>query len=364
MTWPLPQPSDIADRAAGVIEAEYARVYALRNPGAPPVQPDARSSNSLLAVDARVAAEATFDLYLYQGRLAKELMPDTAVDWLSRQGAIWGVPQGQPIAASGSVVAVGAPTTVIPADFPATAPGNVLYAAVAEGTIAASGTISIGVTAEVAGAAGNLAPSVVLTPVSPLGGLTSLTVDANGLTGGQDLEPIESWRARILQRIRNPSSGGNEGDWEGWARAALPGAIAHATSPGPGQVTIAIAMPGIPTPVAPSAAQIATVQAYVSDATARKPLGITPTVVAATLTPIPWTLHLNPDTPAIRAAAQEALQLWFAADAAIGGTLDISRGDAALSTADGEFSHDRQAPTADYSAGVTELPILGVVSFV
>jgi uncharacterized phage protein gp47/JayE len=364
MPWPLPQPADITDRAAGVIESEYARVYALRNPGAPPVQPDARSPNSLLAVDARVAADVTFDLYLYQSRLAKELMPDTAVDWLGRQGTIWGVPQGQPIEASGTVVAVGDIGTVIPMDFPATAPGNAIYQSTGTGTIGATGTLSVAFAAEVGGAAGNLVSGVVLTPVSPLGALTSLTVDANGLTGGQDIESTDSWRARILRRIQQRGSGGNESDWEQWAQEALPACIAHASSPGPGQVTVAIAMPGSPTPVAATTAQVATVQAYISNASARKPLGTTPTAIAATLTPIAWTIHLNPDTPAIRLAATAALELWFASDAGMESTLEISRGDAALSDADGEFSHDRTAPTADYTAGVAELPILGAVTFV
>ena len=366
MPFPIPQPGDIADRAAGVLEAEYARVYALRNPGAPPAVVDARSPNSLLAVEARVTDEVTFDLYLYQGRVAQELMPDTAQDWLARHAAIWGVTQGQPIAAAGSVVAVGVANTLIPAQFEATAPGNAIYQSVTASTIGASGTLEVAFTAQVAGSAGNLGSLVVLTPVAALDGLTSLTVDANGITGGQDAESLDSWRARILQRIRNPSAGGDEADWEGWAEAALPGCVAHAYTPGPGQVTVAIAMTGTGTPAvptAPTAAQVATVQAYIGDATARKPLGITPTAIAATLTPIPWTIHVNPDTPAVQQGASAALALWFGTDAVMGGTLDISRGDAALSAGSGEFNHDRITPTADYAAAAGELPIFGGIVF-
>ena len=364
MPWPIPQPDDIASRAAAVIEGEFARVYGLRNPGAAPVQPDARSPNSLLAIDARVTGDAAFDLYLYQARMAKELMPDTAVAWLARQGSIWGVPQGQPIAASGNAVftASAGAAVDVPAEFAMTAPGSVVYQTTASVTVPAGATASIPTVALVAGSAGNLAASVVLTPVSPLAGITSVMVDGNGLTGGQDLEAIASWRARILARIRNPSSGGSMTDWIGWAQAALPGCMANACSPGPGQVTVAIAIPDTPV-TAPTTAQLVAVQAYLSDATKRKPLGITVTVIAATLTPIPWTLHLNPDTTTIRAAAVSALTLWFAADATIGGVLDISRGDAALSSADGEFSHDRIAPTADYTCLPGELAVLGAVTF-
>jgi len=368
MPWTVPQPSDIADRAAGVLEAEYARVYALRNPGAPPATPDARSPNSLLAIDARLTGLTTFDLYLYQGRLAKELMPDTAEDWLPRHGAVWGITQGQPVAATGNGLFVTNAALVVPALFEITAPGGAVYETTAAGTIAAAGTLSVPVAAQAAGSAGDLPASTALTPVAPLGGLVSVAVDANGISGGADLESLDSFRARILQRIRARGAGGNASDWVQWAEQALPGALVAAISPGLGSVTVAIAMPAIAPAVGwrvPTAPELATATAYLNDGTARRPLGVPVVdVVAATLVPLNFTLHLNPDTVPIRAAAVTALTAWAIIDGAIGGTMEMSRADAALSAADGEFSHDRTLPAADYTAAPTSLPVLGTVSFV
>lgn len=368
MTWPIPAPGDITSRAAGALEVEFARVYALRNPGAPPATPDARSPNSLLAVHARSAELVTTDLYLYQTALAAELFVDTcSAAGLPRHGAKWGVPQGQPVAASGNAVFTVAAAIDVPAGFTLTAPGNAVYVATAAGTTTGAGSVSIPTAAQIAGSAGDLPALTALTPVNPLAGLVSVAVDANGLTGGEDLESTDSWRARIIQRIRQRGAGGNESDWEQWAREALPGALAKAISPGLGLVTVAIAMPLAAPAIGwrvPTTAELATATAYLNDARARRPLGVpVAAVVAATLVPLAFTLHLNPDTVATQAAAITALTEWALADATIGGTLFMSRADAALAAADGEFSHERTAPAADYAAAPTALATFGGITF-
>lgn len=75
------------------------------------------------------------------------------------------------------------------------------------------------------------------------------------------------------------------------------------------------------------------------------------------------TVALNPDTTATRAAATAALAQQLREDATIGGTIHLSRLDAALQNASGEFSHARSAPAADVTAAATTLSILGTVTF-
>src|SRR6185437_5256335 len=107
---------------------------------------------------------------------------------------------------------------------------------------------------------------------------------------------------------------------------------------------------------APSGAEISAVSAYLNDAMQRKPLGAPfINVVAATIQPIDFSIHLNVDTTANRTAATNALTLQLLADATIGGTIYMSRCDAALENASGEFSHERSAPGADVAAGDTTL---------
>lgn len=364
MPWPIPSPAEIADRAAAVWEAEYARVYALKNPGET-AQVDARSPTSLLAIDGRVLAMTAYDAWAYLARLAQELMPDTAVDWLDRHGAVWGVPRIQAVAATGNVVLAGITNTPIPSGLALSAPGGAAYVTTAGATIGAGGTVTVPVIAAVAGAAGNLPAATVLTVATPLEGLTtqSAVVDASGLIG-QDAETMENWRTRILDRVRKRGAAGNADDFHAWTKEVFPTAIVRAMSPAVGEITVAFALPSGETWRVPTAPEVATLSAYLNDAGVRKPLGAPVVVVtAATLQPVAITLTLNPDTTATRAAAIEALEEQMRADATIGGMVYLSRLDAALQNASGEFSHTRSAPVADVTAAATTLSVLGTVTF-
>lgn len=365
MPWPIPTPAEIADRAAGTYEAEYARVWSLLKPGEPPAQVDARSPTSLLAIDARVLAMTSYDVWAYLARLAQELMADTATDWLPQHAALWGVPRVQAVAATGNVVLTGVPGTPVPSGLALSAPSGSAYATTAAATIGAGNTATVPVAAAVAGAAGNLPAGTVLTVATPLSGLTTQTavVDASGLTG-QDAETVENWRARILERVRKRGAAGNADDFHAWTKEVFPTAIVRAMSPAVGEITVAFALPSGETWRVPTSPEVTTLSTYLNDATVRKPLGAPVVlVVGATLQPVNLTLAINPDTTATRAAALDALAEQMRADATIGGTVYLSRLDAALQNASGQFSHTRAAPTADVTAAATTLSVLGTVTF-
>lgn len=368
MPWPIPQPGDIADRAASVFEADLSRIYLLKNPNAVPadVQVDARSPYSQTAIYGRTVDMATQDMWFFLPRTVQELMPDTAIDWLPRHGAIWGVPQIQASAAVGAANFASVSGVEVPAGLALSVPGGLTYVTSAAVTIAANSTADIPVACTTPGSAGSLPAATVLNVVNPLGGLSvqTATVDTNGLTG-EDAESIDDWRARILLAYRNRGSGGNANDFERWAKEALPGVIVTAMSLGVGLITVAFAVASGQTWRVPTAPEISVVSAYLNDAQNRKPLGAPFIyVVGATLQVVNFTLHLNPDTTANRAAAINALTLQVLADATIGGTVFMSRMDAALQNADGEFSHERTVPAADVTAGATTLPVIGSVGFV
>jgi uncharacterized phage protein gp47/JayE len=357
--WPIPAPGDISDRCAATYEGELDGI-------------DARNPNTVATTNCRVTEMAMQDLYLYQGNNAFELMPDTAKKWLSRHGAIWGVPQLQPVAAGGNLILTCTPGAVLPADMIFSYSGsNTTYSNVAGVTANGSGVASVPVGASLAGTAGNLAAATQLTLTSPVAGVLSQTavVDSNGITGGLDLEDLDDWRARILLRIRTPAMGGSANDYIGWTKAALPGVGYVSVLPAYGglpNVGVVFAMSGPSGPVVPSSGQIAAVQAYLSSP-AIKPVIAVPVVLAAVLNPLAVTLHLNPDTPAIRAAATAALTLSFQQDAAINGTTYFSRLDNAVSSSDGEYSHDMTLAggVADVAAPtVLSINTLGTVTFV
>ena len=349
MPWPLPAPGDIAARAAGVYEAEFARIYALRNPTKPPAVVDARSPNSTLAVHGRVIELSDWDIYLYQARLAQELMPDTAQDWLARHAAIWSVPRDQPTAAGGNVLVVGANNLEIPGLQTLSAPSGALYTSTAAGTLSNTGTGSLAVTANLPGSAGDLPAGTVLEFVVPVPGLNpqTATVDSNGITGGQDLETIDSWRARILARIRQRGAGGSASDYIQWTGEVLQNALVRPTQLSLGNVNVFLAMKqapvnGVPQPPrVPTTEELAVLTAYLTDANLRKPLGMSVFVTAFALVPVDVTLAMTPNTVPVQDAATAALQLYFASNPAIlaadgvSWVLAMSNLDAALSNASG-----------------------------
>lgn len=351
MPWPTPSPGDIAARAAAIYEQEL--------PGI-----DARNPNTVATTNTRITEMAMQDLYYYQGDVALELMPDTAVANLPRHAAIWGVPRVQPSVASGNVVINFLAAGTVPAGISFGVSGSsITYTSTAAVTASAPGAVSVPVVASVAGAAGNLAPASTLTLTSPVANVSPLTgaVDANGITGGADLQSLAAWRAAIIAKIQSEPAGGDYADYVQWAYAALPNVALAACPPGAcggGVVSVVIAMTGL---VPPTTAQLAAVQAYIN---AQRPVTANVTVYAVALNPVNISLHVSPNTVAVQAAASAALALSFAQDAAIGGTTYVTRLDAAISSSDGEIYHELASPAADVPAPTLfSLNVLGSVSF-
>jgi hypothetical protein len=92
--------------------------------------------------------------------------------------------------ASGTVTLAGTPGTVLPQGSRLTRPDNRAYLTTAPATIGPGGTASVAVNGERGGAAYNAPATRVLTVATPPAGLTaSATIEAPGITGGQDGTP-------------------------------------------------------------------------------------------------------------------------------------------------------------------------------
>ncbi|WP_297492486.1 baseplate J/gp47 family protein [Acidocella sp.] len=352
MPMPVPAPGVIAGRAASIYEELL--------PGI-----DARSQNTVATANTRITEMAMQDLYVRVQYLAQEMFPDTAQDNLPRFGVMWGVPQVQPSAATGNAVISGGNTVVIPAGVQLASNAGPIYTTQAAVAIGTSLSASVPVEANVPGAAGNLVAGAPLTITSPTGLNINLNavVDSAGLSGGADIETDAAWQSAIVQEIQTEPAAGDAADYVKWAKEALPNVQLAACPPGAcggGVVSVVIAMTGL---VAPTAQQIATVLAYIQG---KRPVGAANiTVYACVLNPVNVTLHLNPDTVEIRAAAEAALALSFAQDAAIGGTTYKSRLETAIGSSDGEDSDEMSVPAADVPAPTLfSLNVLGTVNFV
>ncbi|MBW6402090.1 baseplate J/gp47 family protein [Roseomonas sp. HJA6] len=346
MTWPLPTPEDIAARAAAVIEAQF--------PGI-----DARTSTSAAGVLARAIAMSVYEVWLHQRRLADEMLPDTAADWLERLASIWGVPRNAATAATGLVQFSGAAGLVVPSGVQARGPTGARYTTTAGGPIAGDGTLIVAARADDTGTAGYAAAGTVLDLVSPIGGLTAqtATVQAPGLTGGRATDSDEVLRARLLAQIREPSRGGAAADYDKWARAVAGIGYVSVEAGGLGTVRVIVALDG------PAAAQPGDVTNVTASIEAARPVTAAVTVLAATLLPVALTVAVTPDTQAVRTAVQGALTIFFATDARIGQAIPLSRISEAISAASGEYSHRIVSPTSTVTPSSTQLPVLGTITW-
>ncbi len=356
MAWPIPQPTDIYNRAGASFVGQF-----------PSFQPTA--PNTVCGAIGRIVGMSGFDLYLYQGYIMNELFPDTSEDNLDRHAAIWGLTRIPAQAASGTVTWGGTTGTVLPAGIVfSDAYGNA-YLNTAGGTVA-GGTITLAVSAASAGAQGNVLNGALLTPVSPVGGMSASAVVAStgaGFSGGAPAETDTALRARLLQRIRARGRGGNVADYQAWCEQASSSVVYVQAIPnwlGPGSVGVFVAGAG---PTAIGSGPLAAISAFLGAqyaAGGAAPVTAYVVVQSATLYPVNATVHLNPDTANNRAAATAAFDAWVATDAEIGATMFMSRLDAALEGADGEFSHERTFPTADLVLNAGVIAVAGTLSFV
>ena len=144
-------------------------------------------------------------------------MPDTALaSDLDRVAAAYGMTRKAAAAAVGDVTFTGTPGAPIGAAVPVSTQAGFVFLTDEQATIPAGGTITVGVTAALTGARGNVgAGAVTVVPIS-VAGVDSVT-NSLAMTGGADTESDTAFRARLLQKIQLPSASGIESDYVRWA---------------------------------------------------------------------------------------------------------------------------------------------------
>jgi len=230
--------------------------------------------NAVLRIMARVFAGAIHGNYGYLQFIAKQLFVTTAEkEYLNRHGRMWGVDRRPGSFAIGTAIFAGVDGTVIPENTRVQNEDGIEYGTTTIATIT-GGTASIIVQAIQSGEEGNyVRPNppipIFLQIVAPISGVNDeIQVDGD-ITGGEDAEDDETYRARILQRIQKIPTGGSAADYVRWA-TEYPGverAWCYPLAKGPGTVSVVFTASGSD-PV-PSAALLSDVLAYI---TARKPV--------------------------------------------------------------------------------------------
>jgi uncharacterized phage protein gp47/JayE len=287
---------------------------------------------------------------------------------LQRFGIDFNMPRLPATVAQGMVLANG--TGTIPSGTIVTRSDGAVYITTMP-AILSGGTHSVPVSAVVPSAAGNANPATQMSLQTGIAGVTVTAVDANGLNLGADIEHLENWRARLLNRRQNAAHGGNANDYEVWARE-VPG-VSRAWLTGRdttiGRIDLMIANDSAG--IVPSAALVAAVRAHIMGTSYTDPQRLAPVgvnalnIITPILAPQNYTVHLiGADTPAIRAAVIAELTDLLVREGKPNGEIPLTHINEAISQAAGEYDHQLLSPTVNAAFSITEVPSMGAVTFV
>jgi uncharacterized phage protein gp47/JayE len=311
---------------------------------------------------AKAVAGVAHGLHGHLDWVRRQFLPTTAdLEGLLGWGAMLEVERKVAQKSSGPAAFTGTNATVLPTLRQVQGPGGVLYTVTVGGTVSA-GSVAVTLTANDAGAAGDLEPGAVVSLVQPLAGIdTDGVVIGDGLRGGFDIEDPEDYRPRVVEELRNPQAGGGPGDYVKWAKevAGVTRAWEFPHRMGIGTISLAFVMDAR-ADIIPLPADVAEVQAYIDS---KRPLDMRAAYVQAPVAkPVNLTVALTPNTVDVQAAVLDELGDVLRLEPELEGAIAQSVVDEAISTAQGETSHGITAITS-LSAGTWEILTLGTVTF-
>lgn len=350
MAFDTPDLRTLIGRAQADIEAEL--------PGS-----NARLRRSNLNVLARVSAGTAHGMYGFIREFLSQCLPWSKGFFLRMWADVWGVYQIAAVAAQGPVAFSGSDGSVIVADTRLQTGDNIEYATLSDVTLIA-GAASVGVIAVVPGAGGNQVAGAVLSLVNPVIGVTtSVIVGAGGLTGGSDDESLDGLYTRYLQRVQNPAHGGNAADYIGWTLevAGVTRAWVYGGLDGADTVQVFFVRDNDAS-IIPDAAEVATVQAYINDAS-RKPVAASVGVYAPAAKVINFTIAAVPNTALVRAAIEQELRDLIWREAALGSSVLLTHMREAISLAEGELDHTMTVPVANVVCLSNEIATFGAITW-
>jgi uncharacterized phage protein gp47/JayE len=329
---------------------------------------------TVTAVLARVLSGLAHGLYGYQEWISKQILPDTADEtFLLRWGAIYGVVRKPGAPAQGNIAASGIDGSQIPTGTVWQRSDGMELASTASVTIA-SGQAMVPVTAPEIGVAGNTDPGALVSITSPIEGVEpQAAVDAAGISGGADIEPIDQFRNRVLDRTRNIITGANPEVYIQWALevSGVTRAWCYPNHQGLGTVGVAFVCDGQPGGIIPDSGKVDEVAQYIEQhidpATGRvigRPVCAEVYVFAPIEVPVDFTLRIVPNNSGTRAAVTAALDDLLRREAQPGGTILLSHIHEAISLAAGEVDHVLTSPAANVVNTAGQISTLGVITWV
>lgn len=344
-----------------------------KNDLAPAISSGALKARFELALSNALGGLA-FGQYQWFERRWRQLWPTTAQgSFLDRWAGIVGLARKAASTGSGTVGLTGTPGATVPINSILQRQGDGLEtrtdaAVVLDGL----GVASVTVTTVDPGSDGNAEVGTLYTfTTTPLGLDDEATIEASveypdGINSATDEEgddtPGGGLRARILDRLSSPPSGGSFVDYRTWALEVPSITRAWASSPAPGIIDVVVVSDGVD-PITPPPGKLEEVVQYITDPEGdRAPATDTVGAKAPDLLELDIEITLSPNTPEVIAEVQKQLEAFFSLrpiGAVEGGeTIHLSNLSEAISEAPGEDWHEITAPAASVPVGPSELPVL------
>lgn len=352
MSYKIPKPSEIQSR----LEAESSLTTGTQH---------ASISGTPENMLSRMMTVVSYELYSFIAYVALQILPPSAsTEFLDRHASFWlDVARKGAAFSTGGVNVVGTAATLIPAGSIATRPDGQVYTFDEDVTIGVGGTATGSVTAENKGRTPNTAAGIKLTLSSPIVGITSITVDADGIAGGAEIENDTSLLDRVEFRVQNPPQGGAVHDYVSWMRE-VPGvtrAWAKESEDGVKTVLCTFVMDNKTDTIIPTVGEVQTVIDYIAG---KRPAGAHPDVAAPVIEEVDLEIALNPNSVAVQNAVLAELEDFFKREAtAKGVTLHLSRLSEAISIGAGESYHGLVSPVASQTFDFGTLPVLGEITW-
>lgn len=193
-------------------------------------------------VRASALASCAVGLYTHQNWIVRQYFPDTAdSEYLEMHSKLRNIYRKNATYASGSLKVFGTVGSTIQEGLQVKY-GERFYVTKSSGVIGDDGFVTVRVIAMATGASSNVKSEGKAQLTAAPVGVSSDCLLLPDVTGGTEVESDAALLARLLERIRRPSSGGNKNDFRQWAESidGVTSAFIYPLRRGEGTVDIAI----------------------------------------------------------------------------------------------------------------------------
>jgi len=309
----------------------------------------------------------------------KKFFPDTGDEaTVTRWGSLYNLPRKEATFGEFVIDVVGTTGGTLPVDQVYVRSDGAEYKVKAEVIVPAATTLPATIVASVAGDTSNLIAGDTVSLQSAVAGIESDSLVASVAIEGEELEELEDYRVRVLERLRFPPSGGTANDYIAFAKtvAGITRAWVLPGNRGEGSADTTFVEDGnAPASIIPSPAKVAEVQLAVDNL---KPITADHVAFAPIEFEMDPEIQLKPNTTEVRDAVIEELDDLLAREAQVRNGIDpdqvglgitfdgkvkISQINEAISIAAGETDHVLLSPTSDVQPSEGGLVTLGTPVF-